>query len=275
MPQKQSRPVTAEWSLMSSFSGMTEILTLLFGGTVSGMISGMLGIGGAIVLIPFLLFILPLAHGPHLTPFTATQISLYQVTLSGIVGFLSHKLNTDLPTRKILLWGTASLVGGGLGGLISHGLRGRTILILYAFEVAVAAGLLLFGEMITSFKGDAQGKPVTETAVMSSIGLVSGILGIGGGFLYYPVITGILGYSSTIAVGCGLALMIPMAIAGSITKTITAGSIPLEGIPVIMGAIFGAFLGARIHYLIPKNAIRFGQLTLLLATFVRILWALF
>ena len=95
---------------MSHFSGNIEILILLLGGTISGMISGLLGIGGAIVLIPFLLFILPIAQGPHLTPFVATQISLFQVALSGIVGFLSHRINADLPTKKILLW----------GGIISH-----------------------------------------------------------------------------------------------------------------------------------------------------------
>lgn len=260
---------------MSSFSGNTEILTLFFGGTVSGMISGLLGIGGAIVLIPFLLFILPIAHGPHLTPFVATQISLYQVALSGIVGFLLHRVNADLPTRKIFLWAISSLLGGGFGGLISHVMRGRTILIIYAFEVAVAASLLLFGEKTSSFKVGGNGNPAKEAAIMSSIGLVSGILGIGGGFLYYPVITGLLGYPSSVAVGCGLALMIPMAIAGSITKTVMAGSIPMEGIPVIFGAILGAYLGAKLHYRLPKHAIKMGQLTLLLATFMRILWALY
>ena len=264
-----------QWRFMNSFNGNIEILILLVGGTISGMISGLLGIGGAIVLIPFLLFILPLAQGPHLTPFVATQISLFQVALSGIVGFLSHRINADLPTRKIFLWGISSLIGGGFGGLISHDLRGRTILILYAFEVAVAVGLLLFGEKISSFKGEKPAKPLKEAAIMSSIGLVSGILGIGGGFLYYPVITGLLGYHSSVAVGCGLALMIPMAIAGSITKTITAGSIPVEGIPVIFGAILGAWMGAKLHYRLPKHAVKTGQLILLLATFIRILWALY
>ena len=260
---------------MSHFSGNIEILILLLGGTISGMISGLLGIGGAIVLIPFLLFILPIAQGPHLTPFVETQISLFQVALSGIVGFLSHRINADLPTKKILLWGGSSLIGGGLGGVISHGLRGKTILMIYAFEVAIAVGLLLFGEKIHSLKGEKHAKPVKEMVIMSSIGLVSGILGIGGGFLYYPVITGILGYASSVAVGCGLALMVPMAIAGSITKTITAGSIPIEGIPVIFGAILGAFLGAKLHYRLTKQAVKLGQLILLIATLIRILWALY
>lgn len=259
---------------MNHFSGNTEVLILLLSGAISGMISGLLGVGGAIVLIPFLLFILPIAQGPQLTPFVATQISLFQVALSGIVGFLSHRLNADLPTRKILLWGGSSLIGGGLGGIISHDLRGRTILIVYAFEVAVAGGLLLFGRKIPSFKGEQPAKPVKEAMIMSSIGLVSGILGIGGGFLYYPVITGLLGYPSSVAVGCGLALMIPMAIAGSITKTITAGSIPIEGIPVIFGAILGAYLGAKLHYRLSTHAVKTGQFILLLATFMRILWAL-
>jgi hypothetical protein len=259
---------------MSSFNGNTEIIALFFGGIVSGTISGLLGIGGAIVLIPFLLFILPIAHGPHLTPFVATQISLYQVALSGIVGFLLHRVNADLPVRKIFLWSISSLIGGGIGGLVSHGVSGRTILILYAFEVAVASNLLLFGEKISLFKTEKTGTPAREAALMSSISLVSGILGIGGGFLYYPVITGLLGYSSSVAVGCGLALMVPMAIAGSIAKTAIAGSFPMEGIPVILGAIMGAFLGARLHYRLPKRAIKLGQLSLLLATFTRILWAL-
>ncbi len=259
---------------MTHLPSLIELITLFAGGIISGMISGILGIGGAIVLIPFLLFLLPLLNGPTLTPFAATQISLFQVALSGIVGFLSHRVKTTLPVQKIFLWGTASFIGGGIGGVISHLLRGRTILAIYAVEVLVAAGLLLFGNRISLRQDSPAKNRAKEAFIMGSIGTISGLLGIGGGFLYYPIITGVLGYSSSIAVGSGLALMIPMALSGSISKSLAAGFIPIETGPVVFGAIIGAVGGSKLHYLLPKNAIRYGQLFLLLITLVRILWAL-
>ncbi|MHB8421507.1 MAG: sulfite exporter TauE/SafE family protein [Leptospirales bacterium] len=253
-------------------------MTLFFaiGGLGAGIVSGLLGIGGAVILIPYLLFFVPIFYLTGITPFQATEISMFQVLIASLAGYLSHRPATLLPVRTLLLWGGSALVGSGVGGFLSHRISGRLLLEIYLLEILTAL-FLLFRKPLPIEKTPHDLERIRKKwgpVTMSLIGLVSGILGIGGGFLYYPVMTGIMGYSSTMAVGSSLGVMIPMALAGVIGKTAAAGSIPLATWPVVGGALAGSIIGARLHFLLTPRIIRWGQTLLLLATFFRILISL-
>lgn len=251
-------------------------LFLAAGGMVAGLVSGLLGIGGAVVLIPYLLFFVPIFYASGLTPFEATEISMFQVLFASIAGYLSHRPTFLLPYRTLLLWGLSALLGSGLGGFLSHLMPGTLLLEIYLGEILLAL-FLLFRKPRTNRQPPSELEEKRTKGgppMMGLIGLVSGLLGIGGGFLYYPVMTGIMGYSSTVAVGSSLGVMIPMAFAGAIGKTAAAGSIPTETWPVVAGALAGSMLGARLHSRLNPEKIRWGQTFLLLATFIRILISL-
>lgn len=252
------------------------ILFLIVGGLFAGVVSGLLGIGGAVILIPYLLFFVPIFYLSGLTPFQATEVSMFQVLFAALAGYLSHRPTTLLPFRTLLFWGGTALVGSGVGGYLSHLVSGKILLEIYLLEILTAL-ILLFQKPSETQKTPEELEKRRKTwgpGMMGLIGLVSGLLGIGGGFLYYPVMTGILGYASTMAVGSSLGVMIPMALAGVIGKTAAAGSIPLATWPVVGGALFGSLIGARLHSRLTPRKIRWGQTLLLLATFIRILISL-
>ncbi len=250
------------------------VLVLFLGGSVAGFASAILGIGGAVILIPYLLTIEPLFGGPSFTPFEATQIAIYQVLAASLSGYISHRPSTLLPGRTLLFWGGIALIGSSLGGYYSHAMPGRTILEVYLGEILLAAFLLVRPPKHREGIDFTSRRKVLGPIFMGLIGGISGLLGIGGGFLYYPVMTGILGYASTIAVGSGLGIMIPMAFAGVVGKTAASGHIPSATWPVVGGALIGATLGARLHHRLSPRMVRWGQGLLLAATFARIFLSL-
>ncbi|MHB1285851.1 MAG: sulfite exporter TauE/SafE family protein [Leptospirales bacterium] len=248
-------------------------LFLATGGLVAGIVSGLLGIGGAVILIPYLLFIVPMFYDLKLTPFEATEISMFQVLFAAIAGYLSHRPIFLVPYKTLFVWGVSALLGSGVGGLLSHLVPGKVLLEVYLAEILLAL-FLLYRKPVLNRQGhgplDAK-RAKAGPLMMGMIGLVSGLLGIGGGFLYYPVMTGIMGYPSTVAVGSSLGVMIPMALAGAVGKATAAGGIPVATWPVVAGALAGSILGARLHPRLTPQNIRWGQTFLLLATFIRIL----
>jgi len=256
---------------------VSHFFSLLAGGVLAGAVSGLLGIGGAVILIPYLLYIVPLFLPLVFTPFEATQISMFQVFFAAVAGYIAHRPQLLLPVRTILFWGGAALCGSAMGGALSRFISGRTILEIYLAEILLALYLLHRKTRLEGMPEErlAFRRRMAAPVMMASIGFVSGILGIGGGFLYYPVMTGLLGYSTKVAVGSALGIMIPMAFSGVAGKTLSAGSFPPATWPVALGALAGSFAGARLHARLNPPTVRWGQTLLLAATFARILVSLF
>ncbi len=124
--------------------------------------------------------------------------------------------------------------------------------------------------------GEAHRPPLlsAEFLAIFSIGLSSGILGVGGGFLVYPVLTLLFGYPSFGAVGSSLAVMFPMAATAALTKSLVSGGVPPHTLTIVVGALMGSFLGARFTRRLGGKRIRIFQGTLLLLTVVRLLYGL-
>ena len=255
---------------------MNSFLFLLGGGAVAGLVSGLLGIGGAVILIPYILYVVPVFLSLRFSPFEATQISMFQVFFAAVAGYVTHRPQLLLPVRTLMFWGGSALIGSAIGGSLSRLLPGNQILILYLAEILLALYLLHRSPRPSEQTQErlSRRRRVWAPILMCGIGLVSGVLGIGGGFLYYPVMTGLLGYSTRVAVGSSLGIMIPMAFAGMVAKILPAGIFPNGALPVAIGALAGSIAGARLHPRLGPDKIRWGQTLLLSATFLRILGSL-
>ncbi len=239
-------------------------------GGVSGFLSGLLGIGGGVVLLPALLFLLPLVAGQGVTPFQATEISMVQVTFAALMGILVHRPAAHVPIRRIVLWALSALTGGAVGGFLSYRFSGRLILLLFLIETCLALGLLFF-RPVEHPPGEFRTGSSLEFPVLSVIGLSSGILGVGGGFLFYPVLTLFFRYPSYVAVGSSLAVMFPMAAAASVFKIVASGSLAPPTLPIVLGALGGSVLGARFTRRLGGTRIRLFQGILLAMTILRLL----
>jgi hypothetical protein len=251
-----------------------EGIYLLLGG-VSGFLSGLLGIGGGVVLLPALLFLLPLVSHVRIAPFMATEISMIQVAFASLTGIIAHRPSAHVPLGRLLFWAGSALAGGAVGAVVSWRLSGEIILWIFLAETLLAFTLLLFRPPERP-PGEVHSPPrlPAEFLAIFSIGLSSGILGVGGGFLLYPVLTLLFGYPSFVAVGSSLAVMFPMAATAALTKALVSGGVPPHTLTIVVGALMGSFLGARFTRRLGGKRIRIFQGGLLLLTVVRLLYGL-
>ncbi|MGC8529403.1 MAG: sulfite exporter TauE/SafE family protein [Leptospirillia bacterium] len=256
------------------YSAGLESIYLLLGG-MSGFLSGLLGIGGGVVLLPALLFLLPLVSHARIAPFMATEISMIQVAFASLTGILAHRPSAHVPLGRLLFWAGSALAGGAMGAVVSWRLPGEILLWIFLAETLLALTLLLFR---SSERHSGEPHPPTrlpaEFLAIFSIGLSSGILGVGGGFLLYPVLTLLFGYPSFVAVGSSLAVMFPMAATAALTKALVSGGVPHHTMTIVVGALIGSFLGARFTRRLGGRRIRIFQGFLLLLTAIRLVYAL-
>lgn len=165
---------------------MIEVfLSCLALGTVVGFLAGLFGIGGGLIIVPSLVYLLPMAG----IPFENLMATALGTSFSTIVitAFSSaqrhHKLgNVDVSVSKILV--PAIMVSVFVSGLLISGLKTELMTKLFAVMVVYLAVRMLF-----SLQKMPQIKPLTTTTTFVAggvIGALSSVAGIGGGAFIVP-----------------------------------------------------------------------------------------
>ena len=197
-------------------------------GLLSGFLSGMFGIGGGIVIVPLLVM---LAKFPRKL---AAGTSLGAIVPAALVGVASYAAvgNVDWIVALILVVG--SVIGAQVGAHLLHKLP--VLAIRWAFIVFLAAVAVSLFFVVPSREAEF------ELHVWSAVGLVvlgfitgvlSGILGVGGGIIIVPMLILLFGLSDVVAKGTSLAMMIPTAISGSI------GNLRRKNVDIVAALIVG------------------------------------
>jgi len=258
--------------------GPALIAELLALGVTAGFLAGLLGIGGGMLMVPFLTLILA-ARGvdPALAVKMAVATSMATILFTSLSSLRAHHGHGAV--RWPLVRGLApGIVLGGLagGGGVFALLKGEGLAVLFAGFVGFSALQMLRG-----------GKPsphrempglVGQTAVGGGIGLVSGLVGAGGAFLSVPFMVW-CNVPLRHAVGTSAALGFPIALASTAGYLIAGRSLPtalpgavgylyLPALVIIAGAsVMLAPWGARTAHRIDVKSLRraFAGLLLVLA----------
>ncbi|MDQ6712226.1 MAG: sulfite exporter TauE/SafE family protein [Candidatus Dormibacteraeota bacterium] len=227
-----------------------RVARLVLIGLATGLASGLLGVGGGFVMVPALVYLLGMPQRE------ANGTSLAVIVPVAIVGasILGHGHQVNLEV------GIALAIGAVGGAVIGARLTRRlTDLVLRrAFGImALALGIVMIADAVLRAVGGtvhltAGLNPtglslwMTALAVGAVAGVLSGLLGIGGGAVMVPAMTLLMGLSQHVAQGTSLLVIIPTAISGSIThfrmgniRVKTAGWLSVGG---ALGAIAGAVL---------------------------------
>ena len=251
---------------------LTFILMALAGVCV-GVLSGMLGIGGGVVMVPLLRL------GFGLDAFMATATSLFAIIPTSISGAVSHiRGKTCIPKLGLAL-GIGGAVTSSLGvylGSISPAwliMLVAALIIVYSAYAMLRKAIAMGGGKRTSSSAQhgAQAKSADEApfaltrgkiagafAIGLIAGLASGYVGMGGGFIMVPLMTAWLGVPMKRASGTSLIAIIILAIPG-VAQQIMLGHVDfVAGIILCAGAIPGAVLGAKLVPHIPERALRFA-----------------
>lgn len=231
-------------------------------GIVSGFMAGFLGIGGGIIVIPAMVFVVGTSAN------VATGISVVEALFATISGLLVYRRQRSVNVRLGLALGLSGVVGALVGAFGSAQLTGQTILTLYLILVVIAFALLLIPRRPSRSEDDSVDLRMA-IPIGLGVGVVSGLLGVGGGFLLMPLLISALRVPIRTAVGTAL-LVIIMTTFASATGKIATGQFDLQiGLPVVIGGVVGAQLGARVNARVSPGVVRVTLTLVLLAIIVR------
>lgn len=228
------------------------LLMFLALGVVAGVLAGLLGVGGGLVLVAALAWLLPTMGIPtEAAMHAALASSLASIVLTAAASARAHA------GRGSVLWPTVAwmvpglLLGGWLGSGVAVRIDGDVLRYVVAGYCLVAAAQLLFGRVRD---GGSAGAPAPRGVAMSAAGLgigaVSAVVGIGGGSMTVPLLVW-RGIAPVRAVGtssaCGVAIGLASAVGYALHAP--AGALPQYAVgyvylPAAIGVALASVLAA-------------------------------
>jgi uncharacterized membrane protein YfcA len=237
-------------------------------------VSGLVGVGGAIVMIPLLYYVPPLLGAGELTIKEVAGLSMTQVLAAALVGAWSHGRHAFVHRRLAWVGGSAMAAGALLGALLSSHVPGRVLLATFAV-MATLALLLMFVPPAEPTPGhdDPTAVPfhrASAAGLPGVIGLAAGVVGAGGAFLLVPVMVGLMRIPMRLSIGTSLAMVGMSAVAGFLGKAVT-GQVPLwPAATVVLGSLSGAPLGGRVSRRVPVTVLRAVLVGIIIVVMLRV-----
>lgn len=230
---------------------MTPTLLLVLAlALLVGVSLGLLGGGGSILTVPLLV------HVAGLDAKEAIATSLFVVGVTSAVGVVGHARGGRVRWRTGVLFGAAGMVGAYAGGLLGGHLPDAVLLIAFAAMMIVTAAAMLRGRRTVRSEHAHRRLPVGRVLLDgAAVGLVTGLVGAGGGFLVVPALALLGGLPMPVAVGTSL-LVIAMKSAAGFAGYLT--TVPIDWtltLAVTAAAVVGGLVGARLAERVPAAAL--------------------
>lgn len=232
---------------------------------IVGLIMGVLGAGGSILTVPILVYIL------HFGAKEAVATSLAVVGTTSLVGAVRHTQLGNVHLRMAFGFGPVAMVGTYAGAHLAALLSDTAQLALFGAVMFTAAFFMLRAHepAPTPRRHPAVARALVVLEALG-VGLLTGLVGVGGGFLLVPVFVLLLGLSVKDAVGTSLLVIALNAFTGF------AGYLGHVDVawPFTVGftaiAITGIWMGAQLLERVPAHAVKrmFGMLLLVMGAWM-------
>lgn len=219
------------------------ILILSLIGAFGAFISGLVGIGGAIVIYPMLLFIPPI-FGYKITPEIASGLTAAQVFFSTMSGSMSQRNNSDLNKGIIVPMGAGILLGSLIGAYSASIFDESLINIVYTF-LAILAIFLMFVKVKPENEHTTFNKIALFITALA-IGILSGIVGAGGAFIIVPVLLAIFKAPFRSVVASSIVIAFISSIGTFIMKSMTGQFDFIMMIPLVIASLLFAPIGTKV-----------------------------
>jgi len=215
-----------------------HLLLALVLGTLIGLSLGLLGGGGSILAVPVLVYV------ARVEVHAAIGMSLAVVGATALVGGLVHARAGRVDLRAAALFGGAGMLGAPLGAQATHAVAPRVLLLLFAALMLTVGALMLRGREAARPE-PAIPHPAAVPAAGFGVGLLTGFLGVGGGFLIVPALALLAGLPIHRAVGTSL-LVIAANSAAGLLGHLGRGEMPLSLTAAFTAvSALGALAGVR------------------------------
>ena len=276
-------------------------LLIILLGAVVGVLSGMFGVGGGFLTTPLLIF-----YG--IPPPVAVASAVTQITGASVSGLMVHirRGGADIAMAAVMTFG--GLFGSAFGALLFRMLQATGQIdivfgILYVLLLTWIGSLMLWDALSAlGYIGKReQGEPILHTRWLSSLplrwrfavsglyispiaplvlgfgtGMLTVLLGVGGGFIVVPAMIYLLGMPARVVIGTSLAMMLAVSAATTFIHSVTTHSVDIVlAALLLVGGVFGAQYGAILATRIKPHLLRLALAVLILLVALRMFLGLF
>ncbi|MFT4234086.1 MAG: sulfite exporter TauE/SafE family protein [Microbacterium sp.] len=193
--------------------GPKAIAAFILIGALAGFLSGLFGVGGGTIIVPLLVLLLAFPQR------FASGTSSAAIIATAVVGLISYAVNDQVDWAAGLIIAAGAIVGAQVGVRILHALSEPALRWIFIGFLAI----VIVSLFIVVPTRDVE----LQLSVLSIIGLVvlgfvtgvmSGLIGVGGGVVVVPVLMLLFGMGGLIAKGTSLLMMIPTNISGTVAN---------------------------------------------------------
>ncbi|MGD9903935.1 MAG: sulfite exporter TauE/SafE family protein [Vicinamibacterales bacterium] len=231
---------------------------------VVGLVLGLLGGGGSILALPIFLYVFAVPTKP------AVAMSLAVVGMSAAVGFLGHWRQGTVDLRVALPFGLLAMIGAFVTARLAHAVPADVQLAMFA-AFALTAAVMMLRDSLRTPADDAPAL-AAATARLSpwlaaqalGVGVLTSLIGAGGGFVIVPALVLLARVPVRVAVGSSLLIITMNAASGFIGYL---GQVPIDWplVGTFTGvAAVGAIVGSRLVPHVPQRRIKQGFAAMIL-----------
>jgi uncharacterized membrane protein YfcA len=286
------------------FTTPVDALLLILAGAASGALGALLGVGGAIILIPFLVIVI------HLPMHHAVATGLVSVIATSTAAAVVNLDRGLVNVRLALSLEIASVAGGIAGGLVAASLPGRALMVVFAILVVAAAavmwrglrapiapagpvpgaatpvpapGVEMTGRLGSAYDDPADGGRVVyrvkrlplAQGVSLGAGGLSGLLGIGGGIFVVPALDLFCGVPIKAAAATSNFMIGVTAVASAFLYFGRGDVRPAVTGYAVLGIMAGSLVAALINRRIGGGIVRRLFAALLIVVAAQMIWRAF
>ncbi|MBI1422341.1 MAG: TSUP family transporter [Gammaproteobacteria bacterium] len=279
-----------------------NLFLILSFGFIVGLLSGLVGVGGGFLITPLLIF-------TGVPPLVAVATGSAQIVGTSAAGSYAHwRLgNVDFKMAILLLLG--SWTGGGLGVFLARALQqsgqfGNIVTFLYVVLLGfIGISMLIESVNAVRRRGAApastdkkkngggwmdklpmqinfpvSGKQlsiVVPLVLGVGVGVLTSLMGVGGGFIMVPIMLYMLKMPTKVVVGTSLfQLLFTTAVVASMQAGINMSVDPILALSLILGSILGTHWGTLLSVRLPAEQLRLVLALVVVGVAVKMLWGL-
>lgn len=219
---------------------MTALVLALIAGAVVGLALGALGGGGSVLAVPALIYLL------GFTPAAATTAGLIIVTATSLTALYAHARAGQVRWKTGAAFAAAGILPAAAAGAAAVHLPQAVLTSAFA-AIAALAAVNMLRPADTARPGSGDVRPGRAAGAGAGLGTLTGLLGVGGGFLAVPALVTVLAFEMEAAVGTSLLVITVNSLASLSTRSGAAASLDWAVIgPFIGAAVLGARDGKRL-----------------------------
>ena len=206
-------------------------------GLLVGLVVGLLGVGGSVLTVPALMLLL----GFSATAATAT--ALVVVVAVSTAGLLGHARKGRVDWRSGAIFALVGLPAAAVGGRASV-LLSDVVLTLLLIVTLAATAVWMWRREPPEFDDETVSWGRVGL-IGTGVGAMTGLLGVGGGFVVVPALSGVLGLSIPVAIGTSQLVLVLNALAGLAGRVGTGVVNPSIGATLALAGAVGSVFGSR------------------------------